>query len=334
MKFVTALALSTDIRVCQSTDTFLPKHFLQPFGLIRHPETKEPWWTPAGLVDTSPDPAAAASVAAEAVTADEAVVKKGGRTGLCYTLANKSVIGRYQRQLDRAGFSRKLVAKSKVFVSEVDKRTAVWREGMEVAVLDLMRRDVVNNLANLAKKCEEMGRDWLSPMTDFNEIKGYKTRGCILWRPVGLDMDADVVDAVAQRSSLAEDNAQEAIVEDHAAGGRPSKTPQTYATFDVPDAQYFRKMPVYDLELLLGKPQLLRLIGASPTFREHPVVLMAYMRCQKLQLKLWKLQGYLARDEMGLETSQHQGHNPPGGIRRSRRDIRRSLDPTTSQMGK
>lgn len=146
---------------------------------------------------------------------------------------------------------------------------AVWREDMDWLVLDLMRKQVVGELLHLGKLSqEEQRKKYIQKLESWDQIKEHVHRGCVLWLGPGTPPDDE-------------------------AAGRTDE-PGTYATVDVEGVRRNGKIPVHNLPKLLGQDYVDHLMQELSVFREGSRFLLERERSVGLQLKLWKLQGYLA----------------------------------------
>ncbi len=142
---------------------------------------------------------------------------------------------------------------------------------MDDQVLKLMRRRIVEDLLDVAGMCEESGRKYLLSCKGWDDIKSISHRGCVLLLPHGGD------------PSLA-------IEADAGQNGR------RLFEVEVPAVRLGRKLPVHNLEKLLGDELVAYLRRESSTFREGSLFVLGRKRTLQLQLKLWKWQGYMARE--------------------------------------
>ncbi|KAK3940827.1 hypothetical protein QBC46DRAFT_363829 [Diplogelasinospora grovesii] len=271
-----AQALATPIRRCPATGVHLPKHFLQGFRFMSHPETGRPYWVPQGLEkkqsqttamegttdngerDTAPA-TAEGELAANARTplgptgyflSSQKLLKGFLTPGSPYFGREKSLL-----QMNRSSAERLRSVLRKV----------VWRDGMDAFILDLTRRRIVEGLVEFSELVEKAGRKYLIKCESWDDAKQYKHRGCLLY--LG-----------------SSDSAQDAV-------GAP---PAQLSTMTIPDVRFGGKLAVHDLAVLLGDEHLNRLRQESPLLRDGSLFLLGRQRTLDLQLLLWKLQGYIA----------------------------------------
>ncbi|KAK3951980.1 hypothetical protein QBC32DRAFT_342651 [Pseudoneurospora amorphoporcata] len=261
-----ALALAAPLRACTATEVLLPKPFLQKFNLLRHPETDEPWFVPADLAPHgAPDPAK----------------EKDQELGpSAYTLSNQALLHDFViRGSPYYGSNRKMLrrnARNRTGLTEVLNK-AVWREDMDSLVLKLMRRRIVDELLYLTGKCTgSLKRKYLTPVRGgYHEAREKKLRGALIyvgWGPL----------------SRNDGRAMEMM--------RP---PQRVLTLEIKGERYSTKMPVYDATVLLGDEDLQRLMDEETGFwRQAPLFAVGREATTELQIKLWKLEGYMAKGEL------------------------------------
>lgn len=290
------------MRSCYVTRTRIPGAFLQSFGLVRHPETNDVWWIPEAVTqsekkaapekpteepqDSQPVPTSDETVAsseAAAVEAAPAASEVKDKTAEpkriyrypSYVLARQDLLqgfftpgGKYK------GGHFKLA--SAPHVSGLAK-SAIWREDMDTVILDLSRQQIIHDLLYLSKHCEEE-RTYIIKVNDPNEIGRFNRRWSFLWLGEGKDHTPE---AEAQESATGPEKLQDG--------------PAQYATLDidgVPNTETTR--PLYNLPRLLGPDNMQRLRSESTIMREGSLFLLRGARSSKLNLRLWKLQGYMA----------------------------------------
>ena len=288
-----ALALATPVRQCKATHITIPKFFLQDFGLMAHPQTGRPWYVPRDLTSKysmvheeednseeaqSSDSSTPVSSSAEPVQGDSQpserskpiLLKHTRKLGPGrYTLARKSLIAGFQYK--NSGYTHKW----EVFPSQKQRtikpimrvlREAIWRSDMDSFILELMRRRIVGGLVYVARK----NSMYIVPCSDWEDGKAKKQVGVMLWTGRKL----------IEGGTVAEDGVQE-----HFHG------PPELSTLEVRG----HKVPVHNLRMLLGKEHLQTLKDKCSSFESEVVVLKKRRVTMDIQLRLWKLQGYLAQ---------------------------------------
>ena len=135
---------------------------------------------------------------------------------------------------------------------------------MDRFILELMRRRIVEGLVYLARK----NSMYVVACKDWEDGKAKKQLGVMLWtgrRPIEGD-------------GVAEDGAQEQL-----------HGPPELATLELRG----HKVPVHNLRMLLGRVHLQTLKDKCPPFQSEVVVVKNRRVTIDIQLRLWKLQGYL-----------------------------------------
>jgi hypothetical protein len=196
---------------------------------------------------------------------------------------------------------------------------------MDTFVSDLMRRRIVEGLKYLCGR----QKGYLQGCSDWEYAKGCKQVGAFLWlgpnggeKAVAIDEgrsprnDSGGGMAAGQEeervagesegtASSQEDETVVAQETETAVGERMDTTkknsssvaPGEFATLDI-DKEMKSKVPVYNLQLLLGDSYVKDLRQhVPPTFTvfKHEVVALKNKKLTiDMQLRLWKLQGYLA----------------------------------------
>ncbi|CAM1502728.1 Fc.00g075040.m01.CDS01 [Cosmosporella sp. VM-42] len=331
-----ALALTTPIRKCVNTGVSMPRYFLQDFELVKHPdpEVTSPWWVPGPLafqktipfskktrakeedLENMPEDGEMATGIKAAFEEDapeeleiieptemsavetpkanqeqqldaglkaessetETEILGLGTPGMRrdpgyrapitgYTLACSSVIYAIgdptaQRRL----LPGLLALRHGMAIKQV--KDPVWRPDMSLVLLRKMRTHAVEALVRYAAlNRSDRGTflfRYIEPCAGWEEAGNVFLRGCVLWLPETQD-------------------------ESH-----------RYATLDVQHAKYHRKMPVHNLHWLLGDDCVKQLKEADGVFRDNQLLVLKQSRTDammNLHLLLWRLQGYLDRNE-------------------------------------
>jgi hypothetical protein len=295
-----ALALATPLRRCQLTYVGLPSFFLQDFNLMAHPETGDPWYVPRSLTNkhmpapprkpTDLDLGAEMELDLESkdeTQLDGQAEKIGREPGpdigfTVYTLssqlairalmekdgyATKSRPRRALRQAKHMGIPQsahvQLVPdryrRAKIASKVVSK--AAWRTDMHEFVLELLRRRTVEDLVRVIR----LKRGYIVGCSGWDDAKAKPQVGAFLWTGGNGDMEMDV--------------------------------PHEFATLDVStQVDKTRKVPVHNLRALLGREKLAELREKLPSgiFQKEVLILRHKRVTVELEMRLWKLQGYLA----------------------------------------
>ncbi|OAA58233.1 hypothetical protein ISF_06772 [Cordyceps fumosorosea ARSEF 2679] len=257
-----AQALATPLRYCPVTKTHQPRYFLQRFDVIRHPETKKGWLAPSnddyGHIQKNHEIRADGTpIAASASKASPGSADEHAPRVTGYVASQKSVFDALSGPNKRLRGS--LLARRAGMSVSPDASAPVWRHDMSEVVLREMRREAAGELI---RRAAVANHKFVQPCARWADVKDVERRGCILWLP------------------RAEDRA----------------TARQHATFDVVDANYDSKMPVHNLNWLLGEEEVARLRGESDVFRDKGLLVLKSWPTKtmvQLHLLLWKLQGYL-----------------------------------------
>ncbi|KAK7967843.1 uncharacterized protein PG986_002120 [Apiospora aurea] len=270
-----AQALATPVRYDSVIRFRLPSFFLQDFHLVTHPETGQPWWVPRSLAlensNHGENKKSKEEEGGSSVAGDSDTKKKPSRKKLlgpnAYGPARKDVLAAMSQ--DKSGFygqSRMLFGPSssqyKVFGNK-----AVWRQDMDEFVLSLMRQHVEQDILYLSRLCVEQGRYYIAKCFGWGDVQ-YKHKGAVLW--FGDD-------------SPAED-------------GKPAQnSPGPFATYEFTDKEGAKTaVAVHNMPMLLGEETAARIRKEAGALQDGSIFMLAGRRSTDLQLKLWKLQGYLS----------------------------------------
>ncbi|KAI0525629.1 hypothetical protein F5B22DRAFT_633698 [Xylaria bambusicola] len=282
-----AEALATPIRQCTASRTRLPSFFLQDFNLISHPETGQPWWVPRSLSWDKPvetqqagvasDEPANAKLEREQPTISEGIpqsklpdsiqttsVKPYGPSA--YALARRDIISSFtvkQSGLER--HYRRLFGGSSSRYAKFGHQ-AVWREDMDSVILERMRQGIVEDLLYLSRLCSEDSRHYIVKCYGWDDVK-YKHQGALLWFQGSSGHDEPTI-SEAQ--------------------------PGPFATYDIANENSTTSVAVHNMPMLLGITGAAGVRDKSAILRDGFLFMLAGRRTKDLQLKLWKLQGYLA----------------------------------------
>jgi len=303
LTYISAKALATPVRTCRLTYTQLPSFFLQDFELIAHPSNSESWYLPRSLTS-----AHSSSPVPDEILSPDSIQPVGVRRGArVYVLSRASLLR--ATNIKNSGFTyvdgRFALNQYKRLPAFRTMKTR-WRSDIDMLVLDLMRRRIVEGLKYLCGR----KTGYLHGRLDWDDAKGSKQVGAFLWlgpkdgskvaavdKAEGLatenwgDMAADQVERNAVgRDDNPATNRQEKPVQDGSSGVAPGE----FATLDM-DKQMKSKVPVHNLQLLLGDDLIEDLRRHMPKVFKYEVVSLKHRRVTvDVQLRLWKLQGYLA----------------------------------------
>ncbi|KAI0124081.1 hypothetical protein BJ170DRAFT_598406 [Xylariales sp. AK1849] len=287
-----AHALATPIRQEPLTQRRMPSFFLQDFKLIAHPETHNPWWVPRSLMlekspaaveqeepdgeaDTIENMVATGTDEATPTEASSAQLHEPGaapKDGLAfgpsaYILARQDVLKSVN--IKESGYFQKHGRMYNTTSSRYRTLAgkAVWRQDMDAFVLGRMRQQIVDDIRYLSKLCTDEGsRYYIVKCFGWDDVK-FKHRGAVLWF-------GDPVEAVADQK-----------VE-----------PGPFATFDL-DVEGVAPKPtvvVHNMPMLLGDEHAQRVRKEAAVLKDGSIFMLAGRRTTDLQLRLWKLQGYLS----------------------------------------
>jgi hypothetical protein len=317
-----AIALATPVRTCRVTSVVLPRYFLQDFNLIAHPETKEPWWVPGSLArkysphQWSKDGDSPESIlepdelenkeirsgkepdTKEFKTAEDTIPSKAGSgighssegrplstrpIGPCsYVLSRQPLIA----QFSRGGYLSKGQQLGTVFGVRLRDQKALQRlvgnarirHDIDAFMLELLRRRVVEGLEYLV----QLG-SYVRPCFGWKDATmPSRQPGAILW--VGPVLGQGQVDASNELQT---------------------RGPPEFATVDIRTVNK-QKIPVYNLEVLLGRDHLQALREKSSIFERELLIIKYKKRAVDIHLLLWKLQGYVGKHAQFLDNTSSE----------------------------
>ncbi|KAI2465108.1 hypothetical protein F4781DRAFT_425016 [Annulohypoxylon bovei var. microspora] len=293
-----AKALATPVRNCIVTRARLPSFFLQDFNIVSHPQTDHPWIIPASLM--SDEAPAAGELDAEnvlEVTSDEdsqeseespgniesepkdlqensadvtAMDNEGIHGPAAYVLARQELLSGFaNKRSGLIGGPKRLIGSSPRYRNLGHK--TIWRKDMDTYIRDLMRQGIVEELLYLSNLCTEKGRHYIVKCYGWDDVQ-YKHKGSVLWF-------ADPVESADLNQT--------------------SNEPGPFATFDTQKTSfqggsYTESVAVHNMPMLLGSEHTSHIKEEAQALKDGSIFMLAGRRTTNLQLKLWKLQGYIA----------------------------------------
>ena len=276
-----AIALATPPRLCVLTSLRLPSYFQIPFGVATHPKTGAPWHLPKLPIQAVSD----------LDNHENSSVKYEGTQPSALQPDDSSVTPRILiRTLSSTNFlaSRQVLAhvsnlKPSKYIklmpyrwrqdSSVKLPDVVWREDMDTFVLDILRRNVFKILSYLASRPAA----YIFPCKSYEDINNHDQVAAVLWlRHDGATSTSDGPSIGAASSFIARQT-----------------DPPPYAM------HYYRTLyiPCYNLAALVGPTHLRALQESRPDrYSDQFAVIKRKRGTVKVQLEMWKLLGYTARD--------------------------------------
>ncbi|KAI5865265.1 hypothetical protein GGS23DRAFT_558449 [Durotheca rogersii] len=155
----------------------------------------------------------------------------------------------------------------------------VWRRDMDSYILALLRDAAASELRYLSGLCAAGDRHYFDPCADWDEVRR-KHRGNILW--FGEPAATAATAAAAQPPGLF------AVLD--VAGYTPKGDAANYS------------LVVHNVPLLLGEDHARRLADEAAAFRDGSLFMFVSRRTAEVQVKLWKLHGYLSDYRCGRST--------------------------------
>lgn len=277
---VAAIALATPPRLCVLTGLRLPSYFQISFGVATHPKTGAPWHLPK------------LSTQAVSSTGDNEILDAENERTLAYPpeFDASSTAKTPTRTLSSTHFlaSRQVLAHVSGLTPVHYKRLMpyrwkqdpsvklpeiVWREDMDIFVLEILRRNVSKTLSYLASRSAA----YVAPCQSYDSINKHGQVAAVLW--LRKDANASI------RNESSTDDAQSFNIRE--------AIPPPYAMHH----HKTRYIPYYNLAALLGPIHLRALQESRPNHYGDSLAVIKLKRTTvKVQLELWKLLGYVAQD--------------------------------------
>ncbi|KAI1180830.1 hypothetical protein F4777DRAFT_573483 [Nemania sp. FL0916] len=298
-----AKALASPIRQCTASQTRLPSFFLQDFNLISHPETGRPWWAPRSLAGLQPlqsqqvtastdgDATETQGLGDEQATNDRTDRLSSGH-GLealsanapaasqprdpkvygpsAYVLARQDLLSAFTtRKSGYESHTKRLFGGSSSRFARFAGES-VWREDMDWFVLNQMRRGIVEDLAYISDLSLNHDRRYVVKCDSWDQVQK-QPPSAVLWFQDATQLD--------------------------------NPEPGPFSTYNISTATKDISLPVHNMPMLLG-PKFTEMVTNIKTFRKGSLFKLAKRRTVDLQLKLWKLQGYLADYKETVENNE------------------------------
>ena len=277
---IAAIALATPPRLCVLTGLRLPSYFQIPFGVATHPKTGVPWHLPKlsteAVSNTGdneiPDAKCEQTLASPLEVDASSTAKKRIRT-----LSSTHFLGSRQVLAHVSGLTpvqyKRLVPYRWRQDPSIKLPEIVWREDMDIFVLEILRRNLSKTLSYLASRSAA----YVAPCKNYDSINKHGQVAAVLW----LRKDAET--SIRNEPSTG----------DATSFGVREIAPPPYAMHH----HKTRYIPYYNLAALLGPSQLRGLRESRPDHFGDPLAVIKLKRTTvKVQLELWKLLGYVAQD--------------------------------------
>ena len=277
---IAAIALATPPRLCVLTGLRLPSYFQIPFGVATHPETGAPWHLPkisTHVVSNTgdneiPDAQCERTLASPMESDASSTTKSPIRTlSSTHFLASRQVLA-HVSGLTPVHYKRLMPYRWKQDPS-VKIPEIVWREDMDIFVLEILRRNVSRTLSYLASRPAA----YVAPCKSYDSINNHDQVAAVLW------LRKDVDPSICNESSTGD-----ATSFDVKETGPPPYTMHHHKT---------RYIPYYNLAALLGPIHLSALQERRPGHYSGQLAVIKLKRTTvTVQSELWKLLGYVALD--------------------------------------
>ncbi|KAL8944742.1 MAG: hypothetical protein Q9211_000458 [Gyalolechia sp. 1 TL-2023] len=271
-----AQALATPVRSCAVTNVRLPSYFLLGFGLTPHPRTGKPWEMPTFALDPNVSVPSQASrseqvseqssdASSEDDAATDAVAPPSRRPARA--VAGSHVVSQRAAMKFLSGVKRKSFLTMVPYRWKCDTRfkidDLVWREDMDVFVLELMRKKAARLLGYLSSRPAA----YITTCEGYGDIQNKHQPGAVLWL------------------------------------GKPDKEGMPTASDEPPPPYAMVKyrsacnIPVYNLPAILGSEHLSQLRVSSECCNGPLAVIKQKRNTVDILMHLWKLMGYMASND-------------------------------------
>lgn len=304
------MALAAPIRQCTASRTRLPSSFLQDFNLISHPETGQPWWVPHSLLQEQSPESQEANVAGDELStkaqefgeeqADVGTSREGSVVPeeapsmetpagsqssntnpygpSAYVLARQDLISAFMKRTSGyQQFSKRMFGGSSSRYTKFASQ-AVFRSDMDAFILHQLREGVIKHLIYLSKLCTKDNRSYIVKCNGWDDVqRKHKLRGAFLWFG-----NADEPDKV----------------------GESKVQPGPFSVYNMSNDSVTTSVAVHNMPMLLGNEGVTKAKQKAKILADGSLFLLSGRRTARLQLILWRLQGYLADYRDGSELDQ------------------------------
>ncbi|KAF7930883.1 hypothetical protein EAE99_004133 [Botrytis elliptica] len=256
-----ALALATPVRQCTATQLSLPSFFLQDFTIMAHPTTSAPWHVPRSL---SPH-------ISKVESSEQDTFHTPSLGSTTYVAMRQPLLQSFfKTKSGYTGVYKKFgLMQAKSTARKHVVLQATWRPDMDTFLLELMRRRTAELLEYLCGK-----KSYIHKCANWKEVEFSEQTGCVLW--------------MGQKLASREEGEQ----------GREQEQEQ-----EVPPGEFETKrigpggrkvVPVFNLRIMMGKQWIEKIREGNHIFGNQILVVKHKNATKEIQMKLWKLQGYVA----------------------------------------
>ena len=278
---IAAVALATPPRLCVLTGLRLPSYFLIPFGVATHPKTGAPWHLPKlptqAVSKPGNDEISRVTPERNQPSPPESDVALKTLNSPSRTLSSTHFLASRQVLAHVSGLTPSKYKRLMPYRWRQDPSVKlpdiIWREDMDVLVLEILRRNLSKTLSYLASRPAA----YIAPCKSYDGINNHAQVAAVLW--LNKDTDTPINDESPSGDTIAFD-------------GRETGPP-TYAM------HYYKSQYIacYNLAALLGPIELSALQETRPNHYSDQLALIKLKRnTVKVQLELWKLLGYIVQD--------------------------------------
>ncbi|APA10709.1 hypothetical protein sscle_06g054790 [Sclerotinia sclerotiorum 1980 UF-70] len=258
-----ALALATPVRQCSATQISLPSFFLQDFTLMSHPTTSDPWHVPRSL--------SSHSSSLKSSSSEESSVYNPSLGSTTYVAMRQPLFQSFfKKGSGYTGIYKKFgIVNARSVARKHVTLQALWRSDMDTFLLELMRRRTVELLEYL---CSRDNR-YIHKCETWERVEYSEQVGCVLW------MGQKVVSGEGQQAEEQEYEQE--------------TPPGEFETKRIgPGGR--KVVPVFNLRTMMGKDWIQKMREGNRIFENQILVVKHKNATKEVQMRLWKLQGYLA----------------------------------------
>jgi len=249
------------------TGIVLPNYFHLKFKAVKNPEKGSYWFVPNEV-----------SLKSDGLSYQEITPGSGMHTICRQQLLREFFVpkGKYTESF-KALSSRDTTCKR----IESGPKTPFWRPDMDLYILELLRGHITQCLIRFAGMVETADRTYLIKCDRWEDASQHDLGGCLLY----IGEDGDV-------------GGNDGQISGNTASTTPvlAPPPARLSMMELKDAKRDMKIAIHDLRALLGEGNVARLRERKALFRDGSLFLVGGKRTRKLQMQLWRLQGYMGAE--------------------------------------
>ncbi|KAE8386545.1 hypothetical protein ETB97_006566 [Aspergillus alliaceus] len=295
-----AMALASPPRMCSVTAVRVPRTLMSDWGMVQHPDTKELWFLPVGLLKDELSSAARNEPQTGSDSASKPTPEGQNIRHLRLRIVDRLPVLRKMTRALRSSRSKSAVPRLIPFrwkhphgpLTSREEKQIVWREDMPGFVLSKMRADALKQLKHACRRYKHPDAAdgvWttfsLEEYTEAAVVEGLRGLGLIERMECGAVLVMGILD---DNSTATTERESDDETMPHVLGTLPE-----FVT--LPQVQ--SKVPVFELAQLFSEDELEEIWGFDSRFQSPALVFRPNDKITvNAMLALWKLKGFVRHD--------------------------------------